>query len=58
MRQLNVQLERSIYSDKNLVLFWLLWREAIPKPEKVSISFVQDYNFFLEHLQTTVSEMS
>ena len=34
MRQIVGQLEHSIYGHNNLVLLQLLWREAMPKPEK------------------------
>ena len=58
MRQLVGKLGHSICSDKNLVPFRLLRREAMPKPERVSICFAQDYNFSLEHLRTIDSEHS
>ena len=40
------QLGHSIYGNNNLVpiLLWLM--EAMPKPEKVSVYFVQDCTFF------------
>ena len=58
VQQLVEELGNSIYSDKNLVLFRLLWREATPKPEKICIFFVRDFNFSLEHLRTTDFEHS
>ena len=34
VRQLAGQLGNSIYGENNLAPFQLLWREAMPKPEK------------------------
>ena len=51
------QFGHSIYSDNNLVPFQVWLREAMPKPEKVSICFAQDLPF-LEHFRTTGSAHS
>ena len=45
VRQLMEQPRHSIYGDSNLVLFLLWLREAMPKPGKVSLCFVQDCTF-------------
>ena len=58
LRQPVGQLEHSIYGDNNLVSFQLLLKEALSKPEKVSLCFVQDWAYFLEHIGTTDSAQS
>ena len=42
LRQILEQLGHSIFGENNLVPFQLWLREAWPKPEKVSLCFVQD----------------
>ena len=58
LKQLVGQLEHSIHGDKNLVPFQLWIREAMRKPEKVFLYFVQDWTYFLEHLRATDSAQS
>ena len=40
------QLGHSIYGYSNLIPFQFWLRETMPKPEKVSLSFVQDCTSF------------